>query len=90
MYSQADYEANPSKYKLFSTAVLSFSLDDPQFKAGDHVAIKFVARAANAAAYGAPVMPLYEISKGDHVYAARVYASALQDFDVLVYHTDRQ
>ena len=35
-------------------------------------------------------MPLYEISKGDHVYAGWVYANALQDFDVLVYHTDRQ
>lgn len=81
VFDQSDYQANPGKYRLFTTAVIACDLPTQsrhQFPAGSFVRITHYADRANVARPGRPVEPIYRVSRDGA--ETSLFASALADF----------
>ena len=74
MFSQTDFNANPGKYQLFTTARIARKVKG--FNVGEIVGIKYFCTNVNAASIGKPLQPVYEIVGRD----TYLYARALDNF----------
>lgn len=88
-YDQADFESEPDKYRLFTTARVVEKIESiPDLPVGAKVRIRFWENRKNSLR-GNVVMPIYELWPGpDENDLCLVYACALGDFGGMVIYQD--
>lgn len=74
MFSQTDFDNNPSKYQLFKTAVIAKPIGSGStrdwFHVGRCVSIQYHSTRENYMFPGAPKMPIYLVDNDIHLFAA--------------------